>query len=81
MSVAPSRLTESGIRSAQLRLSAAYRFGRIYLRSSRTIQGRGIRIFNTTGMAIHMSTDIFFCVSVLSYVAQINYLRIVSCKS
>ena len=63
MRVAPSRLTESDIQSAQLRLAVAYRFGRIYLRSSRTIQGRGLRIFNTTGTAIYMSMNAFYFVS------------------
>ena len=62
MSVVPSRLSESDIRSAQLRLSVAYRFGRLYLRSSRTIQGRGLRIFSTTGTTIDMSANAFYFV-------------------
>ena len=63
MSVVPSQLSESDIRSAQLRLSVAYRFGRVYLKNSRTIQGRGLRIFSTTGTTIDMSANAFYFVS------------------
>ena len=42
-------LSEGSIRLAQYRLRLAYRFGSLYLRSSRIIQGRGLRIFNETG--------------------------------
>ena len=36
---------KSDISSAQTLLSRAYRFGSLYLRSSRTIRGRGLRVF------------------------------------
>jgi len=50
MDVVPSRLPESSIRIAQIRLRLANRFGRVYLgESSRTIQTRGLKVFNETG--------------------------------
>ena len=52
MNVDSSRLSESAITNAQIRLRVAYRFGGLYLRSSRTIQGRGLRVFNETGIAM-----------------------------
>ena len=55
MRVNSSSLSESDIYSAQLRLGVAYRFGTIYLRSSYRIQGRGLKVFNTTGTTIYVS--------------------------
>ena len=52
MTVDSSRLSESGIRSAQLRLKAARWLGDFYLRSSSSMQGRGLRVFSETGTAI-----------------------------
>ena len=49
MDVNSSVVTESDISSTQSRLSRAYRFGSLYLRSSRTIQGRGLRFFKGIG--------------------------------
>ena len=50
MDVDSTVVNDSAIRSAQSLLSRAYRFGSIYLRSSRTIQGRGLRLFKGIGM-------------------------------
>ena len=49
MDVNSSVVTESDISSAQSGLSRAYRFGSIYLRRNRTVQGRGLRIFKGIG--------------------------------
>ena len=50
MDVSSSIVTESAISTAQTLLSRAYRFGNLYLRSSRTIRGRGLRVFKGIGM-------------------------------
>ena len=48
MNVDKSKVTESFIRVAQLRLRLRYRMGGLYLESSSSI-GRGLRFFNETG--------------------------------
>ena len=72
MRVTSSRLSESSIRAAQRGLSVAYRFGSVYLRSSRTIQGRGLRVFNATGMAMYVSKCFLFCVSIILCVTIVS---------
>ena len=49
MNVDKSRVTESSIRVAQLRLRIRQRMGGVYLRSSSLMRGRGLRFFNETG--------------------------------
>ena len=49
MNVVKSRVTESSMRVAQLRLRLRYRMGGLYLRSNSLMIGRGLRFFNETG--------------------------------
>ena len=49
MNVDKSRVNESSIRVAQLRLRVHYRMGGLYLRSNSLMRGRGLRFFNGTG--------------------------------
>ena len=52
MDVNSTVVTESTIKNAQSQLSRAYRFGGLNMRSCRTIQGRGLRLFEGIGMNI-----------------------------
>ena len=60
MDVNTSAVEESYISYAQFRLSRAYRFGGLYMRSSRTIQGRGLRFFR--GISTYMCLCCSICI-------------------
>ena len=49
MDVNLSAVDENDISYAQILLSRAYRIGTLYLRSTRAIQGRGLRVFKGIG--------------------------------
>ena len=58
MDVNSSAVDESDISMAQKLLSQAFRFGNLYLRSSRTIRGRGLRVFKGIGMCAYQFYNI-----------------------